>query len=112
MRTQDSADQRRVNRRRRAFPAHIPNRNSQPRKRVGNKVVEIASNRARRHKLCLHFQMPALGKGIGQQTELQFARQRQFPLQARLSCRAICSYSRAFSMAIASCAASVVRTRL
>src|SRR5581483_7725416 len=82
MRTQNSADQRGVNCRRCAFTADIANHQPETRKRVIDKVIEIAADRTCRSKARRQFEVVELRQSLRKQAELKFARQRQVAFQA------------------------------
>ena len=85
MRTQNAADQRGIDRRRRTLAADIADDNRHAVERVIHEVVQIAADGSRRRKLARRLpDSSTCGKRLRQQAELQFARQCQVALQAPL----------------------------
>ena len=77
----DAAHQRSVNGRRSSLATHVADHNPEPRHGIGNEIVKISTDGARRDKFCGYVEVSQPGIGLGQQPTLQLTGQREIAFQ-------------------------------
>src|SRR5208283_372229 len=82
VRSENTADEGRVDGGGSAFAAYVADGNAEAREGIGKEVVKIAADGASGNELRLNLEMGHLGKGMGQQAELQLAGESEVALQA------------------------------